>query len=51
MLCTEDRLVNPEWSRMAAPVRLGVQAIELAGSHSPFIARPQDLARLLQQLA
>ncbi|MGI8662845.1 MAG: alpha/beta fold hydrolase [Acidimicrobiales bacterium] len=51
VLCTEDRLVNPEWSRRAASVRLGVQAVELPGSHSPFISRPDDLARLLEKFA
>jgi len=51
VLCTEDRLVNPAWSRRAARERLDVQAIELPGSHSPFISRPNDLACLLQELA
>lgn len=36
----DDRILNPEWSRRAVPERLGVQPIELEGSHSPFLARP-----------
>ena len=51
ILCTEDRLVNPAWSRRAAVERLGVTAIELPGSHSPFLSRPDDLAGVLHSLA
>jgi pimeloyl-ACP methyl ester carboxylesterase len=47
----EDRLVNPEWSREAARARLGVTPIELAGSHSPFLARPSALADVLARYA
>jgi pimeloyl-ACP methyl ester carboxylesterase len=43
----DDRIVDPEWSREAAPERLGVTPIELPGSHSPFLARPDDLAEIL----
>lgn len=47
-----DRLVNPEWSRRAAPERLGVEPVELPGSsHSPFLSRPAELARLLDGYA
>jgi hypothetical protein len=51
VVCAEDRLVNPDWSRAEAPARLGVEPIELPGSHSPFLSRPSDLARLLHALA
>jgi pimeloyl-ACP methyl ester carboxylesterase len=47
VLCSEDRVVNPDWSRRAVPERLGVAPIELPGSHSPFIAQPQALAATL----
>jgi hypothetical protein len=47
----DDRLVNPDWSREAAPTRLGVTPIELAGSHSPFLARPGALADVLARYA
>ena len=47
VLCTEDRIVSPEWSRWAARERLGVEPIELPGSHSPFLSRPAELADAL----
>lgn len=47
ILCSDDRLVNPEWARRAASDRLGVEPVELPGSHSPFLSRPADLAHLL----
>jgi hypothetical protein len=47
----EDRVVAPEWSRSAAQERLGITAVELAGSHSPFLARPAELASLLDTVA
>jgi pimeloyl-ACP methyl ester carboxylesterase len=46
----EDHAINPAWSRRAARERLGVDAIELAGSHSPFLGRPAELAALLDGL-
>jgi pimeloyl-ACP methyl ester carboxylesterase len=52
VLSTEDRACNPEWSRRVARERLGVEAVELVGSdHSPFLSRPDELARLLVDLA
>ena len=49
LACSEDRIVNPDWSRRAAPERLGVEAVELAGSHSPMIARPAEVAERLRR--
>jgi hypothetical protein len=46
-----DNTVNPEWSRRAARARLGVTPVEIDGGHSPFLARPAELARLLDGLA
>jgi pimeloyl-ACP methyl ester carboxylesterase len=51
ILCREDRAISPEWSRRAARERLGVDPIELEGSHSPFISRPAALAAVLDRLA
>jgi len=51
VLCTDDRAVRPGWSRAAATERLGVEAVELAGSdHSPFLSRPAELTALLVSL-
>jgi pimeloyl-ACP methyl ester carboxylesterase len=47
VLGRNDRIVNPEWSRREAPRRLGVRPIELDTGHSPFLARPSELADAL----
>jgi pimeloyl-ACP methyl ester carboxylesterase len=49
ILCREDRVINPEWSRHVARERLGVDALEMPGGHSPFLSRPSELADLLVQ--
>jgi pimeloyl-ACP methyl ester carboxylesterase len=51
ILGTADRIVAPEWSRSAARERLGIEAIELPGGHSPFLARPGELASLLDAVS
>jgi hypothetical protein len=51
VLCRDDRAVSPAWSRREAAARLGVQPIELEGSHSPFYSRPAELAAVLDRLA
>jgi pimeloyl-ACP methyl ester carboxylesterase len=51
VLCTQDRMVNPEWSRRTAPDRVGADVEELPGSHSPFLSRPGQLADVLDRLA
>ncbi|MDT5243597.1 MAG: hypothetical protein QOD36_973 [Mycobacterium sp.] len=50
VLCTDDRLVNPDWSRRTARERLQADLIEMPGSHSPFLSRPRDLAEVLHGL-
>lgn len=50
IVCRDDRASNPEWGRSAARERLGVEAIEIDGGHSPFLGRPAELARLLDSL-
>lgn len=47
ILCRDDHLVSPDWSRRVAPERLGVVPIELPGSHSPMASRPGELAEVL----
>lgn len=51
IVCRDDRAINPEWVRTAASERLGVEAIELDGGHSPFLTRPTELAQALDSLA
>jgi pimeloyl-ACP methyl ester carboxylesterase len=51
IVCRDDRATNPDWGRAAARDRLGVEAVEIDGSHSPFLTRPAELARLLDSLA
>jgi len=51
IVCREDRSINPDWVRSAARERLGIDATELAGGHSPFLTRPRELAGLLDAFA
>jgi pimeloyl-ACP methyl ester carboxylesterase len=50
VLCTHDKAIAPKWSRHVAQERLGVEAIELPGGHSPMLSRPRDLAGVLNRL-
>jgi len=50
IVCRDDRAINPAWVRAAARERLGVEAVELSGGHSPFLTRPVELALALDQL-
>ena len=47
VICTEDRAIGPDWSRSVARGRLRADVVELPGSHSPFLSRPDALAALL----
>lgn len=47
VVCAEDRMVNPEWSRRIAHQWLSADLIEMPGSHSPFLSRAEALAKLL----
>ncbi len=49
VVCGEDRIVNPVWSRRVAGEWLNADLVELPGGHSPFLSRPADLANLLHQ--
>ena len=46
VVCADDRLVNPEWSRLAAPA-VAQRVVELPGGHSPFLSHPRDLVAVL----
>lgn len=50
IVCRDDRALNPAWVRSAARERLGIEAVEIDGAHSPFLTRPAELARLLDGL-
>lgn len=47
IVCRDDRIVDPEWSREVARGRLDAELFELPGSHSPFLSRPEALADVL----
>jgi pimeloyl-ACP methyl ester carboxylesterase len=51
IVCRDDRAINPDWVRAAARDRLGVEAIEIDGAHSPFMTRPAELAKMLDALS
>jgi pimeloyl-ACP methyl ester carboxylesterase len=46
----DDAAITIEFSRAVTKPRLGVDPIEIPGAHSPFVARPGELADLLDQL-
>jgi pimeloyl-ACP methyl ester carboxylesterase len=47
IVCTDDQIISPAWSRYAASKRLGVDAIEIPGGHCPHLSRPSHLASVL----
>jgi hypothetical protein len=47
IVCTDDRLGSSDALGRVARTRFGVEAIELPGSHSPFLSRPAALAEVL----
>jgi hypothetical protein len=49
--CEDDRAVPASAVRRDARRRLGSEPIELPGAHSPFLSRPEMLARELVALA
>ncbi len=51
IVCTEDIVLNPEWSRYMARNRLGIEPIEFPGNHFPFLSRPRELAKLLVSIS
>lgn len=47
IVCRDDRIVRPSWSRRITRERLGVDPVELPGGHSPMLSRPAEVAMLL----
>jgi pimeloyl-ACP methyl ester carboxylesterase len=50
VVCSDDRCLGLEWAKRVARERLAAELIELPGSHSPFLSRPQALADVLLDL-
>ena len=51
IVCNEDQILRPAWSRHTARERLDADLVELPGDHSPFYSRPAVLADVLLGLA
>jgi pimeloyl-ACP methyl ester carboxylesterase len=51
IVCGDDQIVSPQWSRRIARDWLRADIIEMPGSHSPFFSRPKALASVLAGLA
>jgi pimeloyl-ACP methyl ester carboxylesterase len=51
VLGRDDRCVTMDWAIPAATARTGEPPILLDGGHSPFLARPAELADVLDRLA
>jgi len=51
ILCTGDRMVSAAYGASAAREILGIEPVEIAGGHSPFLSRPRELADVLQRIA
>ncbi|MDT5114650.1 MAG: hypothetical protein QOE30_389 [Mycobacterium sp.] len=51
VICADDRMVGPQWSRRVARERLRADIVELPGGHSPFLSRPTALANVLLCIA
>lgn len=51
IVCEDDQMLRPEWSRQNARERLVADIIELPGAHSPFLSRPSVLADVLLRIA
>jgi hypothetical protein len=51
VVCADDQILRPDWSRRIARERLGADLVELPGSHSPFLSRPGTLVDTLLAIA
>src|SRR6478735_92849 len=50
IVCRDERVIAPAWSRTMSRDLLGVEPLELDGGHSPFLSRPAELADILVRL-
>ena len=44
-------MLSPDWSRHAARMRLGVEAVEIPTGHFPMITHPELVAEALSERA
>jgi pimeloyl-ACP methyl ester carboxylesterase len=51
VICDDDRMLGNDWAKRVARERLNADLIELPGSHSPFLSRPQAVAEVLLRVA
>ena len=51
VVCTGDRIIDPDWQRREARDRLGVEPVEVESGHNPMVSRPRQLAEILASLA
>lgn len=51
VLTDDDQAINPSWAAAEAARWSGSEPVHLPGSHSPFLSRPAELARVLDELA
>jgi hypothetical protein len=49
VVCVDDPIVLVDWQRRRA-AEIGAQVHEIAGDHSPFLARPGELADVLAEI-
>ena len=47
VVCTDDEVLAPDWSRRIARDVLGIEPVELPGGHSPMLSLPSNLADAL----
>jgi pimeloyl-ACP methyl ester carboxylesterase len=51
ILMRDDRAIGQRWARHNAAERVGAAVVEMEGGHSPFFARPAELANVLRDIA
>jgi pimeloyl-ACP methyl ester carboxylesterase len=47
IVCGRDRTIRADWARRKSQQRLGVQPVELDAGHCPHVAKPADVAGIL----
>ena len=47
IVCADDEVLAPDWSRRIARDVLRIEPVELPGGHSPMLSHPSDLANAL----